>query len=185
MSFSAQLLPEGTIHILLVEDSATHVALIRSALSAWDRPVDLTVAPTLAEAHARLAESSPDLAIVDLLLPDGRGVELLPSAREETTFPLMIMTSQGNEKEAVAAMRAGALDYLVKSAATLTEMPRIVERALREWGHIAQRRRAEETLRESMGRRGRAAVLEHFSYDAVARRSEELMRQSIAMCGTT
>ncbi len=42
----------------------------------------------------------------------------------------------------------------------------------------------DDMLRKDMGRRGRAAVLQHFSYDAVARRSEELMSQAIAACGS-
>lgn len=149
MACSSTLPSKATIHILLVEHAPDHVEQIRTALSSWDRLVELAVARTLGDARARLAISSPDLAIIDLQLPDGRGVELLPPSREEMTYPVMIMTSWGNEKEAVSAMRAGALDYLVKSAATFADMPRIVERALREWGHIAERRRAEETLRES------------------------------------
>ena len=59
------------------------------------------------------------------------------------------MTSHGDEQVAVEAMKAGALDYVVKTEATLTEMPRIAERALREWGHITERRRAEETAQHA------------------------------------
>lgn len=139
----------GPISILLVEDSPTHIEMIRDALAVRDQQITLTVARTLAEARARLAEFQPDLVIADLFLPDGRGIDLLPAAREDTTFPVVILTGHGNEKEAVEAMRAGALDYLTKSLATLADMPHIVERTLRVWEHIAERRRAEETLRES------------------------------------
>jgi PAS domain S-box-containing protein len=57
------------------------------------------------------------------------------------------MTSHGDEHMAVEAIKAGALDYVVKSTASLSDMPRVVERALREWGHITDRRRAEEETR--------------------------------------
>ncbi|HEY5958940.1 MAG TPA: ATP-binding protein, partial [Polyangiaceae bacterium] len=49
-------------------------------------------------------------------------------------YPFVVMTSQGNEQVAVRAMRAGALDYVVKSPAAFEDMPRTIERALREWG---------------------------------------------------
>lgn len=140
------------LQILLVEDSPTHAELIRSALSAWDQPFVLTEARSLAEARQLLAATRPDLMVVDLMLPDGRGTELLPSARDRVHTPALIMTSQGNEEEAVKAMRAGALDYMVKSPTMLTEMPRTIERALREWQHILERRKAEETLRRSEAR---------------------------------
>lgn len=149
MSCSAVMSHEGAIHILLVEDSPLHIERISNALTVQDQRITLTVARTLAESRTRLEEFRPDLAIVDILLPDGSGIELLPPVREETTFPIVILTGQGDEKEAVEAIRAGALDYLVKSEASLADMSHIVDRALREWRHIAERRRAEETLRES------------------------------------
>lgn len=143
------LLARKTIRILLVEDSLVHVELIRDALAVRDMQISLSVAHNIAEAHACLAEFQPDLAIVDLFLPDGSGIELLPAVGRETAFPIVILTSQGGEKEAVEAMKTGALDYLIKSPATLANIPHIVERALREWDHIVERRRAEKTLLES------------------------------------
>ena len=58
-------------------------------------------------------------------------------------YPVVIMTSHGNETIAVEAIKAGALDYVVKSEKILDELPRVAERALREWGHIRERRQAE------------------------------------------
>ncbi len=145
---NTQIAEERT-RLLLVEDSAMHVSLIREALAVPDLRIDLTVASTLAEARARVAEKRPDLAIVDLLLPDGSGIEFLPAEREKATFPIVIMTSHGNEQKAVEAMKAGALDYLVKSAETLTVLPHVIMRTLREWDHISGRRRAEKELREA------------------------------------
>jgi two-component sensor histidine kinase len=57
------------------------------------------------------------------------------------------MTSHGGETVAVEAIKAGALDYVVKSAVNLADMPRVAERVLREWGHIVERKRAEDALR--------------------------------------
>ncbi len=135
--------------ILLVEDEVAHAELIRRAFSARDQTVTLIVAPNLKQARASLTEAMPDLVISDLRLPDGDGVELLPADRSPSPFPVVIMTSHGDEQVAVEAMKAGALDYVVKTEATLAQMPRIAERALREWGHITERRRAEETARQA------------------------------------
>jgi PAS domain-containing protein len=70
---------------------------------------------------------------------------------------VVIMTSRGDERVAVQAIKAGALDYVVKSAEELDHMPRVAERALREWGHIMERRRVEEALGVSE-RRFRALI---------------------------
>jgi signal transduction histidine kinase len=59
------------------------------------------------------------------------------------------MTSHGDEEVAVEAMKAGALDYLVKSEETFSQLPHFIRRALREWHHITERRAAEERLRET------------------------------------
>ena len=80
--------------------------------------------------------------MLDLNLPDGRAVEILSSPPEAGPFPIMVMTSYGNEQLAVEAIKAGALDYVVKSAEAFAMMPRTVERALREWKLLTERREA-------------------------------------------
>ncbi|MCH8297301.1 MAG: GAF domain-containing protein [Chloroflexi bacterium] len=138
---------EQATHILLVEDEKAHVELVCRAFEAQRGRFHLSVAGSLAEARARLAEALPHLIIADLRLPDGLGTGLLPADGEERTVPLVVMTAQGDEAAAVEAMKAGALDYLVKSEEVLADMPRIAERALREWRYITERQVAEQALR--------------------------------------
>jgi PAS domain S-box-containing protein len=95
-----------------------------------------------------LAKERFDLVLADLVLPDGLGTELLAECGE-ADWPVVIMTSQGDEKAAVEAMKAGALEYLVKSQAALAELPRTAESIVRRWDDIVQRRQAERALRES------------------------------------
>jgi PAS domain-containing protein len=59
------------------------------------------------------------------------------------------LTAHGDERTAVESIKAGALDYVVKSKETLAGTPQIAQHVLREWRHIAERRRAEEALRQS------------------------------------
>jgi DNA-binding response OmpR family regulator len=133
------------VHILLVEDEEAHAELVRRA---FGEPPDagrvrLTVAGSITEAEACLANSPPDLVIADWLLPDGRGTDLLPIDGGERAWPLVLMTAFGDERVAVEAMKAGALDYVVKSSETLADMPHIAKRALREWQLITERKRAD------------------------------------------
>ena len=140
---------KSNINVLLVEDDEAHAELIRRSFEMRAGLMSLAVVENLREARDYLADSTPELALIDLVLPDGKGVELLPSEGEESEYPIVIMTSHGDEEVAVEAMKAGALNYVVKSGETLANMPQIVEGALREWGHVIERRRAEEALHAS------------------------------------
>lgn len=139
----------GSLVILLVEDDASHIALILRAFEVRPGWARLVVARCLQEARTALATTVPDLVLLDGILPDGRGLELLREDADTVPYPVVLMTSQGSEQMAVEAMKAGAVDYVVKSGVTFNEMPRIVEGALRTWGHIVERRRAEQALREN------------------------------------
>ena len=77
--------------------------------------------------------------IADWLLPDGEGLDLLRGQSPAAMPPIVIMTSHGSERVAVEAIRAGAVDYVVKSEVALADLPHLAERAVRL-------RRVEETL---------------------------------------
>ena len=108
----------------------------------------LTVANTLCKARERLEESQPDLVIADLCLPDGRAIDLLPAGEQKHCFPVVVITSHGDEQAAIETIKAGVLDYVVKSAESFADMPHIAERALREWKNKTERKRVEEALRK-------------------------------------
>ena len=138
---------ERAARILVVEDSETHAELVRLAFRSRGDRFELAFARSLEEARESLRTRPPSLVLTDLLLPDGRGVDLLPRTRSERVFPVVVMTGYGDESIAVEAMKAGAADYVAKSAETLREMPHIVERALREWEQAEELRRAQGMIR--------------------------------------
>ncbi|MBN1580305.1 MAG: response regulator, partial [Anaerolineae bacterium] len=132
--------------ILLIEDDESHAELIRRAFEHRAPGTQLLITGTLHQARRALDTSPVDLVIADWLLPDGQGIDILPADRHDPPFPVVLMTSHGNEQVAVETMKAGALDYVVKSAATLDDMPHLAERALREWRYIAERRHNEQEI---------------------------------------
>ena len=133
--------------ILLVEDEPDHAEAIRRAFAASGNGADIRVVDTLREFRAAVAADPPDIAILDMNLPDGNAVEALAELRKTLSFPILIITSYGNETMAVEAMKAGAIDYVEKSSGAFAAIPQTVERSLREWNLLQARKRAEETLR--------------------------------------
>jgi len=137
----------GTAVVLLVEDEPAHAELARRAFERGDHSARVYHAETLAEARAVLKRNlrpAPNLVLSDLRLPDGTALELLQDG-----IPLVIMTSQGDEQQAVSAIKGGALDYVVKSPEMFRELPLTVERALRTAERERERLLTEASLRES------------------------------------
>ena len=130
------------LRLMLVEDEAAHAAAIQHAFEIDGAETQIEVVGTLQEFRRRSADHPPDLALLDLNLPDGSAVEVLTRPPEAGRFPIIVMTSYGNEQVAVEAIKSGALDYVVKSPEAFAEMPHTVARALREWTLLTERREA-------------------------------------------
>jgi two-component system sensor histidine kinase HydH len=136
--------------LLLVEDEEAHAELVRRA---FEDQAEVAVASSLVKARDLLEtdERPFDLVLTDLRLPDGLGTSLLDA--EAAKVPIVIMTSQGDERAAVEAIKRGAYDYVVKSVVAFEEMPRTAERVLREWRHAKEK----EELRQALAERERLA----------------------------
>jgi PAS domain S-box-containing protein len=137
-------------HILVVEDESGHAELVRRALEEPAGRFAVTLVSTIGEARLSAAARQPDLALVDYQLPDGYGNEIITAHRE--AFPVVMLTSHGDERLAVLAIKAGALDYVAKSPESFEMLPHVVDRALREWQLMKDRKTAEEALRTSEAR---------------------------------
>ena len=137
------------MNILIVDDEPLHLGTIKAAFAAAGAAATFSEASSLREYREQVQKQQPDIAILDLNLPDGKATEVLHSPPENNPFPILIMTGQGDQKVAVEALKAGALDYILKSAETLSAMPHHVERAMREWKTLTMRKWMDETLRAS------------------------------------
>jgi len=140
---------EKPINILLIEDEDPHAELIQRAFEGQDGQIQIRRAKSLAEARTKIKIQEPSLIIADWRLPDGESMELLPSQHDLLAIPIILMTSYGNERIAVEALRSGALDYVVKSPESMLDMPHLAERALEQWAARTERILMQEALRES------------------------------------
>ena len=131
--------------ILLVEDDPAHAAAIQRAVEASGSEFEVKVVGTLQEFRQSTGRP-PNIAVMDLNLPDGRATEVLTYPPEAGQFPILVMTSYGNEQVAVEAIKAGALEYVVKSPEAFADMPHTIAHALHEWNLLQERKQAEEAL---------------------------------------
>ncbi|AMV71985.1 response regulator [Desulfuromonas carbonis] len=139
--------------ILLIENDPEHIRQIREAFAAAAAEAALEVVATPAQARAKIGQERPDLVIIDLLPQAAAdGIELLQSATGTVEFPVIILARTGDEKSAVAAIKAGALDFLVRNEVNIRALPQIVEGRLREWKQLQLTREAEAELRQSKAR---------------------------------
>jgi two-component system response regulator AtoC len=93
---------------------------------------DCRVADTVAAALAECARKSPDLALIDVQLPDGDGIQLMTRLHEQgCDVPVIVITAFGTVATAVAAMKQGAVDFIQKPL-SIEEVCLAVERCLED-----------------------------------------------------
>jgi len=102
--------------ILLVEDSQTDAALVQRYLRDDRDPHEVRVVRRFADFAAATASAAWDIVLLDMTLPDGEGLDLYRRAREVAPMlPIVILSARSDEELALAAVGAGAQDYLLKN----------------------------------------------------------------------
>jgi len=105
-------MPESNVRVLVVDDERAIRRFLRTALTAHDYLVFEATNGT--DALAAVIYDRPDLVILDLGLPDIDGVEVTERLREWSKIPIIILSVRDQEGSKIAALDAGADDYLVK-----------------------------------------------------------------------
>jgi len=126
--------------ILIVEDEAHLAAGLRLNLELEGH--DVEVAETLRQAASALVGDPPDLILLDVMLPDGSGVDFCAKLRKSGIFsPVLMLTALGDPEHKVAGLDAGADDYLPKPF-ELQELLARVRSLLRrtQWGRPKARK---------------------------------------------
>jgi two-component system KDP operon response regulator KdpE len=98
--------------VLVVEDEAQMRRFIRASLGSHGYRV--LEGTTAAEAASLVRSENPAAVLLDLGLPDGDGIELTRRLREWSQVPIIVVSARGREEDKVAALDAGADDYLTK-----------------------------------------------------------------------
>jgi serine phosphatase RsbU (regulator of sigma subunit) len=129
----------GPQTLLLVEDDAADVVLVEELLADSGLRTTLTWARSLAEAAERLRHDGvPGCILLDLHLGDAQGLEAVTQLRAAApAAPIVVLTGLAQESAGLAAVAAGAQDYLVKGQAA----PDVFSRAIR---YAVQRKQAEQ-----------------------------------------
>ena len=98
--------------ILVVDDEPQILRALRTSLRGAGYEVE--TAETAEQALTAAAVHPPDAVILDLVLPDGRGTDVCRELRTWTSVPVIVLSVVGDESEKVAALDAGADDYVTK-----------------------------------------------------------------------
>ena len=109
--------------ILLIEDDDQIRRFLRPTLAAEN--YRLHEAVTAAEGMAQAAARQPDLVLLDLGLPDGDGLTVIEEIRAWSAMPILVISARGQERDKIAALDAGADDYIAKPFATGELLARI------------------------------------------------------------
>ncbi|HWA25826.1 MAG TPA: histidine kinase [Lacunisphaera sp.] len=136
------------LHILLLEDNVADAELVKYALGQSGLPHLLERVEGREDYLQSIEKNKPDLILSDYHLPGFDGLEALDLARSLVPdTPFIFVTGTLGEERAIETLKRGASDYVLKNS--LPHLVPAVHRALRESESRAERRRAEERLRES------------------------------------
>jgi len=152
-----------TLSILLVEDDPVHAHLARAALQPSPEGCDWRLAHVESLQAACAVVEPPDLILLDLTLPDARGLDTLRRLRERFAFvPVVLLTAAEDPEIEATALRAGAQDFLGKDELTARTLRRVVRYAMER--HLQQvdlmRLSTRDELTGLHNRRGFFAVAE-------------------------
>jgi two-component system KDP operon response regulator KdpE len=109
--------------VLVVEDEPQMRRFLRASLGAEGYRV--LEAWSVADGVRQVTAEHPDAVLLDLGLPDGDGLELVRKVREWSSVPVIVVSARGREEEKVAALDAGADDYLPKPFGTKELLARL------------------------------------------------------------
>lgn len=130
------------LKILLIEDNPGDAVLVRELLADSDTAVfDLTHAASLSEGKAQLEGAVFDGLLLDLSLPDSRGLQTFLEVRQAAPrVPVVVLSGMDDEGASVEAVHEGAQDYLVKGHVDTSGLVRAIRYAI-------ERKRAEKEIR--------------------------------------
>ena len=104
--------PDGRIVVLIVEDEPSYVDALSIGLVGEGFVV--AAASTIADARAQFAAVKPDILLLDVMLPDGSGVDFCRELRATSAVPIIMVTARSEEVDVILGLEFGASDYVTK-----------------------------------------------------------------------
>jgi len=135
------------MYILLLEDNVIDADLTRRGLESSIQGCIIKVCSTLKQAKDMLGKGMNfDIALLDMQLPDGTGIEMLMEIRVSgLELPVIMITGSGNEEVATAVLKAGADDYIIKRKGYVENLPAIIEYAIKN--HFQRNQELKEIIK--------------------------------------
>jgi len=99
--------------ILLVEDNKDIQELNKEFLEETGG-YNVRLAMNLAEARESIAESEPDIIVLDIMLPDGSGLDFLKELKQDRDVPVLLLTALSESSDEIKGLQAGGDDYIAK-----------------------------------------------------------------------
>jgi len=131
------LMSEANPRLLIVEDEADIRRFVRLALES--EGIEVYEADGVKRAIVEAGTRRPDLVVLDLGLPDGDGVDFIRDLRGWSDVPLIVLSARAAESDKIAALDAGADDYLIKPFGSGELLARVRAQLRRRSGGAAQR----------------------------------------------
>jgi two-component system response regulator RegX3 len=104
--------PDGRIVVLIVEDEPSYVDALSVGLVGEGFVV--AAASTIADARAQFAAVKPDILLLDVMLPDGSGIDFCRELRATSAVPIIMVTARSEEVDVILGLEFGASDYVTK-----------------------------------------------------------------------
>jgi two-component system, response regulator PdtaR len=148
---------ENALTILLVEDNKTDAVLIEEMIhdadahGSSDRNYELVHKELLRDALKYLAENAVDVILLDLSLPDSKGLDTVKKMGErEKNVPIIVLTGLDDEATAIQALQHSVQDYLNKNRTDSTLLHRSIKYSIERFNNIREKERLITQLKEAL-----------------------------------
>ena len=134
------------LHILIAEDEISHGVVLRRRLEREFPDARIEVVASIREYQNSIAAALPTIALLDLNLSDGSSLDMLKASAAPPTFPVVMMSSYASRQVLDDAVKAGAMDFILKTPEVFSSIADIVEKTVREWGLRQEKNGAPQPL---------------------------------------
>ena len=175
--------PDTSTRILIVDDDVgqadmlmeylhisgfEHVDLVESIRDLWRKLKEKEDAVSAATGDDAKGRDAYEIILLDYMLPDGTGLDVLKQLPErDCQIPVIMVTGQGSERIAAQAIQNGAADYLIKTGGYLMTIPALIKKTLDAQELKLSIQRSLQALRESEARY--RAIVEDYHTELICR----------------